>query len=131
LAKIENRAVRVVLPKFKLETDYDLGENLKQMGMVQAFQEREANFKGMSKSILPDDNLSIGKVLHKAFVEVNEEGTEAAAATAVIMVAPTSALPPGQRFTPEFRGDRPFLFLIREVESGAILFFGRVNSPKA
>jgi len=129
LGKLDNRDVRVALPKFKLETDYSLGDKLQAMGMKLAFDERRANFHGISKSRNPDDNLSISRVLHKAFVEVNEEGTEAAAATAVMMAVPTSA-PVAVPFIPEFRGDRPFLFLITEVDSGAVLFMGRMNGPK-
>jgi serpin B len=71
--------------------------------------------------------LFISKVLHKAFIEVNEKGAEAAAATAVIMV-PKKAIET-RPFIPEFRADRPFLFLIRDRESGTILFLGRVTQP--
>ena len=72
-------------------------------------------------------DLVISKVLHKALVDVNEEGTEAAAATAVIMVDPTA--PRRAPFVPTFKADRPFLFLVRDTQSGTILFLGRVTNP--
>lgn len=128
LAKLDRRAVSLSLPKFKLETAYGLQDTLKNMGMKRAFDARQADFTGMSASRNPDDQLFISKVLHKAFVEVNEKGAEAAAATAVIMV-PKSAPRETRPFIPEFRGDRPFLFLIRDRESGTILFLGRVTQP--
>jgi serine protease inhibitor len=95
------------------------------MGMVKAFNGREADFSGMNASGKPD--LYISAVLHKAFVDVNEEGTEAAAATAVIMMARSA--PRSRPFVPTFKADRPFLFLIRDTQSGTILFFGRVTNP--
>jgi serpin B len=128
LSKLQRRAVVLSLPKFKLETEYGLHDTLKDMGMKLAFDRRQADFSGMSASRNPDDQLFISKVLHKAFVEVNEKGAEAAAATAVIMV-PKSAAKETQPFIPEFRADRPFLFLIRDRESGTILFLGRVTQP--
>jgi serpin B len=128
LGKLQRRPVAVSVPRFKMETDYSLKETLEKMGMKLAFAEREADFTGMSTSRNPDDRLSIGAVLHKAFVEVNEQGAEAAAATAVIMVTPTSA-PVGAPFTPSFRADRPFVFLFRDRETGAILFLGRMTGP--
>jgi serine protease inhibitor len=120
--------MQVKLPRFRMETDYGLNKPLARLGMKEAFKELEADFTGMSKSRHADDNLSISAVLHKAFVEVNEEGTEAAAATAVIMVVPLSQriLEP---FVPDVFADRPFLFLIRDVETEAILFMGRMTTP--
>lgn len=128
LAKLQRRGVMLSLPKFKLETDYGLHETLKNMGMKRAFDARQADFSGISASRNPDDQLFISKVLHKAFVEVNEKGAEAAAATAVIMV-PKEAKRETRPFIPEFRADRPFLFLIRDRESDTILFLGRVTQP--
>lgn len=128
LDKLQRRAVSVSLPKFKLETEYGLEDTLKNMGIKRAFDARQADFSGMSASRNPDDQLFISKVLHKAFVEVNEKGAEAAAATAVIMV-PKSEAKETRPFVPEFRADRPFLFLIRDRESGTILFLGRVMQP--
>jgi serpin B len=129
LGKLQRRTVNLSLPQFKLETDYDLNETLKKMGMKRAFDARQADFSGMSASRNPDDQLFISKVLHKAFVEVNEKGAEAAAATAVIMVPKSDAREKTQPFIPAFRADRPFLFLIRDRESGTILFLGRVTQP--
>lgn len=128
LRQLKKRSVQMVMPRFKLETDYKLGDTLKEMGMRKAFTERVADFTAMSTSSDPDDRLYISKVLHKAFVEVNEKGAEAAAATAVMMARPTSA-PAAFPFTPEFRADRPFLFLIRDMDSGMILFLGRIQQP--
>jgi serpin B len=128
LGKLHRRGVNLSLPKFKLETDYGLHDTLKNMGMKRAFDARQADFTGMAASRNPDDQLLISKVLHKAFVEVNEKGAEAAAATAVIMV-PKEARKETRPFIPEFRADRPFLFLIRDRESGIILFLGRVTQP--
>lgn len=128
LGKLQRRAVILALPKFKLETDYGLHDTLTNMGMKRAFDARQADFSGMSESRNPDDQLFISEVLHKAFVEVNEKGAEAAAATAGILV-PKEARPETRPFIPEFRADRPFLFLIRDRESGGILFLGRVTQP--
>jgi serpin B len=127
LSKLEKRKVDVALPRFKLDTDYALGDILKSMGMRTAFDPRAADFTAMSDSTDPLNRLSISRVIHKAFVEVNEKGAEAAAATAV-MFGLTSA-PVARPFTPAFRADRPFLFLIRDMDSGMILFMGRMTRP--
>jgi serine protease inhibitor len=133
IGKMAKREVHVFLPKFKLETDYAMEDTLKQMGMARAFVDPRlpngAQFDGMSASTDPGDWLYIMKVLHKAFVEVNEKGTEAAAATAVIMGAAGGVAPTGP-FTPVFKADRPFLFLIRDVKTSSILFLGRMMNPK-
>lgn len=132
MAKLEKRKVHVKLPKFKMETEYQLHKTLPKMGMVQAFVDpREPNgadFTGMHSTSNRMDRLYISKVFHKAFVEVNEKGTEAAAATAVVMAVPTSA-PLVRDFTPSFSADRPFITIIRHNETGAILFMGRVTDP--
>jgi serine protease inhibitor len=131
--RLQQRAVNVFLPRYKLETDYEMGPLLQSLGMVRAFVDpREPNgaqFDGMSLSRNPANKLYITKVLHKAFVEVNEKGTEAAAATAVIMARPTSA-PATRPFVPTVRADRPFVFLIRDRKTGCMLFLGRVTDPK-
>jgi serine protease inhibitor len=133
VGKLQQRGTHVFLPKFKVETKYDLGKTLQGMGMVRAFNDPRtadgAQFDGMSESQDPAQKLYISKVLHKAFVEVNEKGTEAAAATAVMMMMPKSAAPVSVPFTPTFRADRPFLFLIRDRQSGSILFVGRMVNP--
>ncbi len=107
----------VQLPRFKLESEFELGRLLASMGMPLAFSDA-ADFSGMDGA----RDLFIDEVVHKAVVEVNEEGTEAAAATAV--VARATSMPP------QFVADHPFLFLIRENTSGAILFIGRVADPR-
>ncbi len=120
--QLVEREVRVLLPKFKMTWGAtELNKNLKALGMADAFDEMRADFSGMDGR---KGWLYIGLVLHKAFVEVNEEGTEAAAATAVAMRVKSMPRPPV-----EFRADHPFLFLIREEETGAILFMGRVADP--
>jgi serine protease inhibitor len=135
IGQLKARPVHVHLPKFKLETEYPaLRETLKELGMVRAFVDprdpaKGAQFGGMCASADPMQQLYITKVCHKAFVEVSEKGTEAAAASSVIMGAPT-ALPPGDRpFTPTFRADRPFIVCIRDTKTGTILFLGRVVKP--
>ena len=138
ISNLKQRDVEVHMPKFKLETAYTLGDSkskrtLQTMGMVRAFvdprdPQNGAVFDGMSHATDPDNKLYITKVLHKAFVEVNEKGTEAAAATAVVMAVPTSAaikVP----FTPSFKADRPFIYLIRDRVTGSILFLGRMEDP--
>jgi serpin B len=129
LTHFEKRTVELSVPRFKLEADYHLSSTLKSLGMPRAFvnpaNPNGAQFDNMSQS----HELFIGEVLHKTFVEVNEKGTEAAAATAVIMVdasAPPNREPPKMKpFIPVFKADHPFLFLIRDNETGSVLFLGR------
>jgi serpin B len=116
------RKVMLYLPRFKLETGYDLVPPLKQMGIAEAFKMPVADFRGMG---WPKGKLRISQIKHKAFVEVNEEGTEAAAVTAVEMVTKSIMEHPEA-----FRVDRPFLFLIRDHASGTILFMGRMVDPR-
>jgi serpin B len=108
------------LPKFHFSTDLDLKEQLTAMGMSDAFDSDRADFSGMTGG----KDLYIDTVLHKAFVAVDEKGTEAAAATGVIM-APTSAMVSDVTLTI----DHPFIFMIRDLPSGQILFIGRVLNP--
>lgn len=132
-AALETRAVDVVLPKFRLESSFELSDALKALGMPRAFVDTAdpdgAQFDGISTGSEPTQRLFIGAVVHKAFVEVSEKGTEAAAATAVIM-AVGAAMPTMVDFTPTFRADRPFVFLIRDNASGAVLFLGRLQRPE-
>jgi serpin B len=123
LAALRKQDVQVFLPRFKLACGFSLKDTLAAMGMVEAFDERKANFAGMDGR---PDGLSIGAVVHKAFVDVNEEGTEAAAATGVVMVTRAMPAPP-----PVFRADHPFVFLIRDSVTGSILFAGRLVDPTA
>jgi serpin B len=109
------------LPRFSYESAFNLNDALQKLGMTDAFDPDRADFSGMDGS----HDLYIGSVLHKAFVSVDEQGTEAAAATAVIMQL-TSALP-DEPIT--FTVDRPFIYLIRDGQTGSILFVGRVMDP--
>ncbi|HSN76873.1 MAG TPA: serpin family protein [Anaerolineae bacterium] len=121
-ARLRQSEVQIYLPRFRVEAAFRLDDALKALGMVDAFDMDLANFAGMDGT----DLLSISAVLHKSFVEVNEEGTEAAAATAVVMTKRAMPLP-----QPVFRADHPFLILIRENSSGSVLFLGRVVDPRA
>lgn len=119
LDKMDEEEVEVFLPRFKLEENYDMKDVLGKLGMTDAFVEGRADFSGISSK----QGLFLSKVIHKTFVEVNEEGTEAAAATAGIMLMRC------MRFTPRFVADRPFLFFIQHVKTKGILFCGRFSSP--
>lgn len=123
LESMNRTRVQVWLPKFSITQDLNLGGSLQAMGMPLAFSDR-ADFSGMT----PDAELSISSALHKAFIEVDEKGTEAAAATAIVMSL--TSMPVEQEPPKVFRADRPFLFLIRHNASGAILFAGRLMSPR-
>jgi serpin B len=113
--------VQTYLPRFKLTEQFQLNSTLAEMGMPSAFDPGKADFSGMNGK----RDLFISAAVHKAFVEVNEEGTEAAAATG-IAVGVTSA--PAEPKV--FRADHPFVFMIRENRTGSILFMGRVVNPK-
>lgn len=122
LGSLTEQEVAVSLPKFKFETRYGLVGMLSAMGMPDAFDLPPADFSGMTGG----KHLYITKVIHQAVIEVNEEGSEAAAVTGVVMgvksVAPRMV---------EFTADRPFIFLIRHKATGTILFMGRVANPAA
>lgn len=120
---LSKKKVRVFLPKFVMEAEFSLAETLQLMGMKDAFSSA-ADFTGMS----PGRDLRISAVIHKAFVDVGEEGTEASAATAVVMMKMAA---PVQEPVPVFRADHPFFFLIRHNPSGSILFMGRVMNPES
>jgi serpin B len=123
IGSMEYQEVELTMPKFEFESSFSLSQALKALGMPIAFSDTEADFYGMSDG---PELLYIWDVIHKAFVSVDEEGTEAAAATAVIMngaAAPMEVV--------EFTADRPFIFLIRDIETGAILFVGRTLDPSA
>jgi serine protease inhibitor len=111
--------VLVALPRFQLTASCRLNEQLQALGMVDAFSD-DADFSGMDGTRY----LYIGAVLHQAFIVANEEGTEAAAATAVEMKVRSVQLPP-----PVFRADHPFVFMILEQHTGSVLFLGRVVDP--
>jgi serpin B len=116
---LKETAVDVYLPRFTFETKYFMKEDLIEMGMPTAFTSY-ANFTGITEV----EMLFIDVVIHQAFIEVNEEGTEAAAATGVVM--PKSSAPPPSEV---FRADHPFIFIIQDRVTGIILFMGRVITP--
>jgi serpin B len=124
LGSLVKQNVVVKLPKFKFEFFRLLNDDLINMGMGIAFNKDSADFSGIN----PDRQLFISRVLHKTFIEVNEEGTEAAAVTAV-EISETSYNPNEPKVI-YFTADHPFLFAIRENSSGTILFMGRVNLPE-
>jgi len=113
----------IYLPKFEFDTKYSLNEYLKALGMPTAFDDGgKADFSGMTLA----EKLFIGLVIHQAYVKVDEKGTEAAAATAVVMKLATMA----PTFEPIiFKADHPFIFVIQEKETGNILFLGKVTDP--
>ncbi len=119
---LHDREVIVTFPKFTMTSEFDLGRTLGQLGMPLVFSD-QADFSGISPGPEP---LKISAVIHKAFVDVNETGTEAAAATAIGLAAAAAPLPTQPVV---FRADHPFLFLIRDRQSGSILFLGRVSQP--
>ncbi|XP_059901806.1 leukocyte elastase inhibitor-like isoform X5 [Gadus macrocephalus] len=119
--RMGRREVKVGLPRFKMTQTYDMKDLLVSMGMVDAFDQGLSDFSGMSSA----NDLVLSKVVHKAFVEVNEEGTEAAAATAAGIMVGCSMMK-----TPQFVADHPFLFFIRHNPSKSILFAGRHSSPE-
>ena len=120
LSHLQPSFMKLSLPKFTFESEFNLSEALKSMGMTGAFDSDKADFSGMTSQY----DLFISDVIHKAFVAVDEKGTEAAAATAVIMEA-TMAI----QYDVNLTIDRPFIFIIRDKPSGQILFMGRVLNP--
>ena len=110
------------LPKFRAESEFSLGKALSAMGMPTSFSDR-ADFSGID----PQRGLAISEVVHKAFVDVSEQGTEAAAATGITMRATAMRMPEPAVV---FRADHPFLFLIRDTNTGAVLFIGRLMKPQ-
>nr|XP_017819021.2 serpin B6-like [Callithrix jacchus]XP_054100261.1 serpin B6-like [Callithrix jacchus]XP_054100262.1 serpin B6-like [Callithrix jacchus] len=118
--KMEAREMEVLFPRFKLEESYNMADVLRSMGMVDAFEQDRADFSGMSSK----KDLYLSRVMHKSFVEVNEEGTEAAAAAEDEMVYCCAS------YRPRFCADHPFLFFIQHVKTNSILFCGRFASPE-
>jgi len=122
LGNLASRNVQVSLPKFRSEATFSLAKTLAAMGMPAAFTDR-ADFSGISAK----GGLAISEVAHKAFVDVSERGTEAAAATGIGIQALAMHMPERPIV---FRADHPFLYLIRDTRSGAILFIGRLLNPR-
>lgn len=114
--------VILTMPRFKMTQQFELQDTLGSMGMTLAF-DAHADFSGMTGN----RDLFISAVIHKAYIDVDEEGTEAAAATAVVMRSMMARMQ--QPEPPVFRADHPFIFMIRDNRSGGILFMGRVADP--
>ncbi len=121
---LKPRLVKVSLPKFKMTSQFSLKDVLESMGMTLAFSNK-ADFTGMS-TVEP---LSISAVIHQAFVDVDEEGTEAAASTAVPVKAKSASISKPEEPV-EFRADHPFVYMLRDRQTGSILFLGRMVNPK-
>lgn len=119
-SRLRKRKVIVFFPKFKIESQFSLAQTLALMGMPDAFDPELADFSAM----VGQKELYISAVIHKAFLEVNEEGSEAAAATGVVVGVTSIAPSP-----PIFKADHPFVFFIRDNKSQSILFLGRVLNP--
>ena len=119
--KLTSTNVLIALPKFTTKYDVSLVEPLAALGMTRAFKYGQADFSGMDGT----HDLFISKIIHQAYVDVNEQGTEAAAATAVLMAA--GAVPSKPQ---DFKVDRPFLFVIRDTQTREIMFVGRIADPR-
>ena len=123
ISEMKNQKVKVYFPKFELKTNYELEDTLSSMGMKDAFS--DADFSGMDGR----KDLAISQVIHKAYIEVNEKGTEAAAVTAVVVTLTCSPYSKPE-VPPVFRADHPFIFLIIDKQTGSILFMGKITTPK-
>jgi len=121
---MKSKRVDIFLPGFHLESSFDLKDSLSELGMVEAFS-RQADFSGIDGTKL----LYISDIFHKTWVDVNEEGTEAAAATGIFALRQSADI--DDESTPVFRADHPFIFLIRDTQTGAILFMGRLANPSS
>lgn len=119
LDKMQQLTVKVYLPQFKMDESYVLNKTLQKMGVMNVFDWGKADLSGISMK----DGLVMSKAIHKSSVEVNEEGTEAVAATQVVV------MPLSRPISYEFKADHPFLFFIRHNPTNTILFFGRYSSP--
>ena len=119
--KMNQELLTVHIPKFEFDTEYDLVEKLQSLGVYQAFDVDNANFAGITE----DEQLFIAKAVHKAFVDVHEKGTEAAAITALVVRAESGHPEPKH----DFIADHPFIFIIQEKHTEEILFMGRMVNP--
>ncbi|MBN1772575.1 MAG: serpin family protein [Deltaproteobacteria bacterium] len=131
IGRLPQQEVEVWLPRFKIDppTPTKLNADLEALGMPRAFERTQAEFEGIGDPPNPVDKLYVSAVFHRAFVEVNEEGTEAAAATAVVMARLGGGIAVDHG-PARFHADHPFLFLIRENRTGLVLFVGRVGDPR-
>jgi serpin B len=123
--------VKLILPRFKVSWGpLDLRDPLTTLGMPLAFVRFQADFSGINgREPLAEDSLFISTMVHEAFVEANEEGTEAAAATASLAAFTASLGPSREPPVPVFRADHPFVFAIRDWRTNAILFLGCITNP--
>jgi len=124
LKNMNSREVHLFLPKFKMNCFYELRGVLQALGISDAFDPDQSDLSG----ITPSEPLFIAQVMHQAFINVDESGTEATAVTIAMMMG-TSAEPEEPPEPVTFKADHPFMFLIRHVASGTILFAGRVLDP--
>lgn len=126
---LQHQQVNVALPRFQIDppSSISLSDALQALGMKRAFARGAADFTGIASPRNPEERLYIGNVFHKAFVKLDEKGTEAAAATAVVMALEGAVMPTEP--PREFKADHPFLFFLRDTRSGMILFMGRVADP--
>jgi serpin B len=131
VASLKPTRVSVALPKFEIDpaASLALADLLQAMGMRLAFDREKADFTGIAHPKSPADRLYLARVYHKAFVKVDEKGTEAAAATAALMMR-AGSMPPVEK-PAEFKADHPFLFFIRDKATGLVVFMGRVADPGA
>jgi serpin B len=125
LAQMQTQYVMIHMPRFKFESGFNLNNTLAKMGMPDAFNWPNADFSGLNGV---KGDLFLSGVFHKAWIEVTEEGTEADARTALQIGTMESHQPPPP---PVFRADHPFVFLIRDIRSGSLLFVGRLADPRA
>ena len=129
MGALKPERVAVSLPKFKVDPaqPLQLSDGADTAGHAARVRPRRADFTGIAAPLRLEDRLVVSEVFHKAFVSVDEKGTEAAAATAVVMMRATSMRPVSE--PKPFVVDHPFLFLIRDTKSGLVLFLGRVVDP--
>jgi len=127
-ARLASRSGHVAIPKFKFEQTHDMIAPMRKLGMKLAFAPAGADFSNLSKPEDAAEELYLSKIVQKTFVAVDEEGTEAAAVTAIVGAARGSAMRREEPF--RFVANRPFLFVIEEIESGTILFIGEVHDPR-
>jgi serpin B len=124
-SSLHSDEVSVSVPKVQFTWGRNMNAPLKALGMKTAFDDKNADFTGIASPAAAGGNLYVSDVFHKAFVALDEQGTEAAAATGVVVAHPTAVM-----LTQTFKADHPFLFAIRDTKSGRILFMGRVTDPR-